>query len=189
MIAARDGTDRLNEDELLAMIFLLLGAGHETTANLISNAVFHFAQISEQRERLLGDPILVSSAVEEFLRFDGPLLTATERYAADGISLNGASIPRGAVVYAAIGSANRDERVFVKPNEIDISRSPNRHLSFGDGPHFCAGAALARMEAQTAIPEIFRRMPRLSLRTSWKPRWKGGIVLHGLRGLPVITHG
>ena len=187
LIAARDGGEGLSEDELLAMIFLLLVAGHETTTNLIANAIFHLSTNAAQRERLACEPSLAPSAVEELLRFDGPLLTATERFTVEPTEFNGTLIPKGAVVYGAIASANRDERLFIEPQSIDLGRKPNRHLSFGDGPHFCAGAALARLEAQIAIPAFLARFPRLLAPDNWTPRWKGGIVLRGLKSYPLAV--
>jgi cytochrome P450 len=186
LIAARDGNDSLSEDELLAMIFLLLVAGHETTTNLITNALYHLSENREQRERLIAEPDLAPSAIEELLRYDGPLLTATERYTVEPTVLSGVTIPKGAVVYGAITSANRDERVFAEPDTLDLARKPNRHLSFGDGPHFCAGAALARMEAQIAIPAFLARFPYWRPPENWMPRWKGGIVLRGMDTMPLV---
>jgi cytochrome P450 len=183
LIAARDGSDSLSEGELLAMIFLLLIAGYETTTNLIANAIFHLTEDHEQRDRLIAEPELAPSAVEELLRYDGPLLTATERFTVAPTLLGGTLIPKGAVVYAALGSANRDERVFAEPDRLDLGRKPNRHLSFGDGAHFCAGAALARMEAAIAIPAFLKRFPRAA--RSGAVRWKGGIMLRGVERFPV----
>lgn len=185
LVAARDGNDRLSEDELMAMVFLLLVAGHETTVNLISNGVLRLMERPEARERLLGDPSLTGSAVEEILRFDGPLLTATERYTVARTEFAGVTIPAGATVYGAIASANRDERALERPDTLDIARSPNRHLSFGDGPHFCAGAALARMEGQIAIPAILARFPAMKLVPGAAIVWKRGVVLRGMEALPV----
>lgn len=186
LIAARDGSDGLSEDELLAMIFLLLVAGHETTTNLIANAIFHLSTHHEQRERLTASPELAPAAVEELLRYDGPLLTATERFTVAPTVVNGVTIPKGALVYGAIASANRDERIFADPDRLDLGRKPNRHISFGDGPHFCAGAALARMEAQIAIPAFLRRFPDWRPPANWAPRWKAGLVLHGLEALLLL---
>ena len=186
LLAACDGNDRLSEDELLAMIFLLLVAGHETTVNLISNGVLRLIEHPAQRERLLADPALAANAVEETLRFDGPLLTATERFTLDPTELAGVTIPSGAKVYGAIASANRDERAFDRSDLFDIARTPNRHLSFGDGPHFCAGAALARMEGRIAIPAILARFPAMRLANDRPLTWKGGVVLRGLESLPVL---
>lgn len=187
LIAARDGNDSLSEDELLAMIFLLLVAGHETTTNLIANAIFHLSTNHGQRERLIASPELTQSAVEELLRYDGPLLTATERFMVEPTEIDGVCIPKGALVYGAIASANHDERVFTDPDLLDLGRKPNRHLSFGDGPHFCAGAALARLEAQIAIPAFLRRFPDWRQPANWAPRWKRGLVLRGLETVPLVA--
>ncbi len=186
LVAARDGNDRLSEDELLAMVFLLLVAGHETTVNLISNGVLRLIEHPDQRDRLLADPALAPSAVEEILRFDGPLLTATERFTLAPTELAGVTIPAGGKVYGAIASANRDERAFDEPDVFDIARTPNRHLSFGDGPHFCAGAALARMEGRIAIPAVLARFPAMKLARDRPLVWKGGVVLRGLESMPVV---
>jgi cytochrome P450 PksS len=113
-------------------------------------------------------------------------MTATERYAAEGAEIAGHSIPRGALVYAVLASANRDPAAFDEPDRLDLSRRPNRHLAFGDGIHFCAGAALARMEAQIAVPALIRRLPNLRLAAPADSlRWKGGLVVRALKRLPV----
>jgi cytochrome P450 len=139
----------------------------------------------DRMAELAVDPSLRKSAIEELLRFDGPLLTSTERYAAEAVEFEGAAIPAGATVYAALASANRDEWAFADPDRLDLRRSPNRHLAFGDGMHFCAGAALARLEAQIAIGEFASRFPRARSLNPGALAWKGGIVLRGLKALPV----
>jgi cytochrome P450 len=116
---------------------------------------------------------------------EAPLLTSTERYAAGAVQFEGATIPAGTIVYAALASANRDERAFTHPDRLDLRRTPNRHLAFGDGMHFCAGAALARLEAQIAIGEFASRFPHARPLNLGGLAWKGGIVLRGLRALPV----
>jgi cytochrome P450 PksS len=187
LILARDGDDRMSEDELLAMAFLLIVAGHETTVNLISGGIFDLIGHPDVAERLLAEPALIGPAVEELLRFSAPVMNATVRFARHDLDLAGTPIPAGALVYASLASANRDEAVWERPDELDIARSPNRHLGFGDGPHFCAGAALARAEAQIAILEFLRRFPRARL--SGVPEWKAGIILRGLRTLPLDLRG
>ncbi len=187
LVAARDGNDRLDEDELVAMLFLLLVAGHETTVNLIANGVLRLIEHPDQRDRLAADPSLVGSAVEEILRFDGPVLTATQRFTLAPTEFAGVMIPAPAAVYGAIASANRDERTFEDPDRLDIGRNPNRHLSFGDGPHFCAGAALARMEGQIAIRAILDRFPGLKLASDRPLVWKRGAILRGATSIMVAT--
>jgi cytochrome P450 PksS len=186
LVQAEEAGDKLNEDELLAMIFLLLVAGHETTVNLIANGMLALLRHPEQMEELRRDPSLISLAVEELLRFDGPLETATERYAVEDVLVAGSTIPRGGLVYVVLASANRDEATFEHPNMLDINRRNNRHLGFGHGMHYCLGAPLARMEAQFAINALLRRFPRLELAVSeTKIRWKKGLVLRGVESLPV----
>jgi cytochrome P450 PksS len=186
LVQAEEAGEQLSEDELIAMIFLLLIAGHETTVNLIGNGTLALLMNPAQAERLKDDPTLIKSAVEELLRYDSPLETATERYAREDVLIAGVAIPRGAIVYAALASANRDERQFSNPDVLDITREPNRHLSFGLGPHYCLGAPLARLEGQVAIGTLLSRLPDLCL--SVRPeslRWRRGLVLRGLEALPV----
>lgn len=186
---AEDAGDKLNEDELLAMIFLLLVAGHETTVNLIANGALALLRHPEQIDKLRRDPSLIESAVEELLRFDGPLETATERYAREDVPTSGRTIPRGALVYVVLASANRDERQFANPDMLDLTRQDNRHLAFGQGTHYCLGAPLARLETQIAINTLLRRSPGLDLAIrETRIRWKKGLVLRGVESLPVRFH-
>lgn len=186
LVEAEQAGDHLNEDELLAMIFLLLVAGHETTVNLIGNGMLSLLQHPDQLEKLRTEPQLIGGAVEELLRFSSPLNTATERYAGEDIRMGGAIIHRGALVFVVISSANRDPRQFPDPDTLDITRSPNQHLSFGQGIHYCLGAPLARMEGQIAISHLLARFPGLRLSIApEKLRWRRGLVLRGLQRLPV----
>src|SRR3954463_228508 len=186
LVMAEDAGDRLSDDELVAMIFLLLVAGHETTVNLIGNGSLALLQHPDQLARLRRDPALIKPAIEELLRFDSPLETATERFAREDIVIAGTRIPRGAMVSAIIASANRDDRQFEHPDSLDITREPNRHLSFGLGIHFCLGAPLARMEGQIALATLLSRAPDLRLSVPAKAlRWRRGLVLRGLQALPV----
>src|SRR5262249_20696752 len=183
---AHEAGDRLSEDELVAMIFLLLVAGHETTVNLIGNGVLALLEHPGQMERLRDDPGLIQTAVEEFLRYDPPVHLASERYAREEVTLGGVPIARGEMVHPLLGSANRDERQFVRPDDLDIAREPNRHVAFGQGVHYCLGAALARMEGQVAIDALLRRMPELRLGVPRGAlRRRPGMGLHGLEALPV----
>src|SRR5262249_33558646 len=135
LVQAREAGDKLSEDELLAMVALLLIAGHETTVNLIGNGMLALLTHQDQFDRLRNDPALIKPAIEELLRFDGPLETATERFANEDVEIGGATIPRGEMVLAVLASANRDERQFLQPDQLDLSREPNRHLAFGLGEH------------------------------------------------------
>jgi cytochrome P450 len=190
LLRAEEAGDQMNGDELLAMIFLLLIAGHETTVNLIGNGMLALLENPEQTERLRKDSSLTKSAIEELLRFNGPLETATERYAREDVEIGGIVIPKGGLTFAVLASANRDEEEFEKADVLTLDREPNRHLAFGYGIHYCLGAPLARMEAQIAISTLLRRLPRLRLTTpAGKLRWKPGLVLRGLERLPVAFAG
>lgn len=186
LVQAEESGGRLNEDELASMIFLLLVAGHETTVNLIGNGVLALIDHPDQLDRLRSDPSLIKSAIEEMLRYDSPLETATERFARENVELGGATIPKGAIVYAVIASANRDERQFANADTFDISREPNRHLSFGLGAHYCLGAPLARLEGQIAVESLLKRAPIIQLSTPRDSlRWRPALVVRGLESLPL----
>jgi cytochrome P450 len=143
LVKTEEAGDQFSDDELLAMVFLLLVAGHETTVNLIANGVLTLLQNADQLRKLLNDPPLIRSAVEELLRFNGPLETAIERYAREDIVVAGTMIPRGDLVLAVLASANRDDQQFKDPDTLDLPREPNHHLAFGYGVHYCLGAPLA----------------------------------------------
>jgi cytochrome P450 PksS len=186
LVQAKDGSDQLSEDEVLAMIFLLLIAGHETTVNLIGSGSLALLEHPDQLEKLRNEPEIIKTAIEELVRFVCPLEMATERYAREDITIEGITIPRGELVLAVIGSANRDANYFDNPDSLDITRENNRHLAFGQGAHYCLGSPLARLEGQIAISTLIQRMP--NLRLSIAPdqlRWHGGFILRGLEALPV----
>ena len=187
LIQAEEAGDKLSEDELLAMVFLLLIAGHETTVYLIGSGTLALLEHPDQMEKLRREPSLIKSAVEELLRYTAPVFMSTERYAREDVTIHGVTIPHGEMTLGVIGSANRDETVFENPNALDITREPNKHLSFGQGIHFCLGAPLARMEAQIAIGTLLRRMPDLRLKVSPDSlRWRPSMILRGLDSLPVL---
>ncbi|HEY2894393.1 MAG TPA: cytochrome P450, partial [Pirellulales bacterium] len=186
LVTANEDGERLGDDELLSMILLLIVAGHETTVNLIASGMLALLDHPGQLERLRRDPGLIKPAVEELLRFTAPVETATGRFARQDLELAGVRIARGEMVIAAIASANRDESQFNDPNTLDISREPNKHLAFGHGIHFCLGASLARLEGQIAIQALLARTRDLRLAVDrGKIRWRRGLVLRGLRALPV----
>jgi cytochrome P450 len=188
LVQAEEAGDQLSEDELLAMIFLLLVAGHETTVNLIGNGVLALLRNPAQWERLRGDPSLGKTAVEELLRYESPLATATERFAREDIPIGGVVIPRGEMVFAVLASANRDPRQFPDPDTLDVAREPNRHLAFGLGIHYCLGAPLARLEGEIAVASLLRRAPGVRLAVpAERLRWRRGLVLRGLESVPVDT--
>ena len=186
LIRAEEAGDKLSEDELLAMAFLLLVAGHETTVNLIASGTLALLEHPEQMKRLRREPSLIKPAVEELLRYTSPVEMATERYPREDVEIEGTTIPRGELVLAVLGSANRDEQHFEDPNVLDLARDPNRHLAFGrGGVHHCLGAPLARMEGQIALNALLQRFPgaRLAPETL---RWRRGLFLRGLERLPLV---
>jgi cytochrome P450 len=181
------GDDKLSQDELLAMSFLLLVAGHETTVNLIASGTLALIEYPEQLEKLKADPQLIKPAVEELLRYTSPVELATERYARQDVEVSGIHVPCGELVLAVLGSANRDERQFEDPETLDLARDPNKHLAFGRGGiHHCLGAPLARMEGQIAITALLQRFPGIDLAVTFESlRWRRGLFLRGLERLPV----
>jgi cytochrome P450 len=183
---AQEGDDRLSEDELVAMVGILLIAGYETTVNLIATGMLLLLGHPDQLVRLREDPALIDSAVEELLRLATPVDVATERYAREEVEIAGVTIPRGALVLVAIVSANADEMRFPQPERMDVSRAENRHLAFGLGPHYCLGAPLARMEARVALEALLQRFPQLRLAMPAEQlHWRPGVSLRGLVSLPV----
>ena len=187
LIRAEEGGDRMSEDELVAMVFLLLVAGHETTVNLISIGTLALLDQPEAFERLRSEPALIPSAVEELLRFTSVVDFGTERYTTVDVDVGGHVIPRGERVFAMLGSANHDEEVFDTPEKLCLDREPNRHVTFGGGAHYCLGAPLARMEAQIAFRALLREAPALRLAVPREEvRFKVSMALRSLRALPVL---
>jgi cytochrome P450 PksS len=186
LIQAEEAGDRLSPDELLAMVVLLLIAGHETTVNLIASGTLALLRHPDQLERLRSDPALMPTAVEELLRFTSPVEIATERYACEPLEIAGTTIPAGDLVLAVLGSANRDPQHFAAPDTLDLAREPNRHLAFGQGVHYCLGAPLARLEGQIAFETLLRRLPGLRLAVPPEAvRWRRGLFLRGPQSLPI----
>lgn len=186
LVQAEEAGDRLDEDELLGMVFLLLAAGHETTVNLVGTSVLTLVQNPEQRDRLRADPSLIRPAVEELARFTSPVEVATERYAREELEIAGVPIRRGEMVLGLLGSANRDAAHFADPDVLDLAREPNRHLGFGLGAHYCLGAPLARLETQIALSSLLERAPDLRLAVDpGALSWRKHVFLRGLRELPV----
>ena len=186
LVQAEEAGDRLSEDEQVAMVLLLLIAGHETTVNLISSGVLALLENPSQLQWLRAHPEQIKPAVEELLRFCNPVETATERYATEDFTLHGTQVRRGDLVLAVLASANRDPSQFPQPEVLDLTRQPNRHLAFGQGIHFCLGAPLARMEGQVAISLLLQRLPNLRLAVpSSALRWRATPVVRGLVALPL----
>ncbi|MFF8732628.1 cytochrome P450 [Streptomyces sp. NPDC015171] len=166
LTAVRDGDGGLTENELVSTAFLLMFAGHKTTAYLIGNAVHHLLTHPAQLRAVREDPELIRAAVEELVRYDGSVESATFRYATEDVEYGGTRIPKGALVQIAISSANRDPRKFDAPDELDVTRPGNAqdaHIGFGHGSHYCLGAPLARLETQLALTRLFERFPGMAL--------------------------
>lgn len=186
LIRVEEAGDTLSEDELLAMLMLLLVAGHETTVNLIGNGTLALLEHPEQLEKLRNNPMLIELAVEELLRYAAPLGLGIPRYAGEDVTIAGVTIPRGEMVIPVISSANRDDQQFANADTLDIMRQPNKHLTFGLGTHFCLGAPLARLEGQIALGTLLRRLPDLRLAAApCELRWRPGVMMRGLEALPV----
>ena len=188
LLAVEAEGDRLGADEVVAMAFLLLVAGHETTVNLIGNGALALLENPDQLARLRSDPALAVSAVEEVLRYSGPVMISTERYAREDLELGGQPVRKGDLVYVSLAGADRDPAIYPEPDRFDIGRTPNRHLAFGDGIHFCLGSALARMEGQVALAALVSRFAEIRLaEDSGRLRWKGGATLRGLERLKLAV--
>jgi cytochrome P450 len=183
MIAAEDEGDRLSHDELLDTMLLLFAAGHETTVNLISGGMLNLLTHPAELERLVADPSLITTAVEELLRF-GPPVQFTARTTTTEVELCGQKMQRGTELIVMLAAANRDPSVFDDPDTLDIGREDNRQLSFGGGIHLCLGAPLARVEAQEAIGRLVRRFPGLRLVDS-QVEWKPTTTIRGPARLPL----
>ena len=187
LVRARDEDDRLSEEEMVALAGGLLAAGHETTASQIPNFVYALRTHPDVLEFLRVRPDLVPAAVEELMRWV-PLgaAAAFPRYAKEDIELSGVTVPAGDPVLAAVHSANRDGEMFPDPDRIDVTRSPNPHLGFGHGAHHCLGAPLARVELQTALAVLLRRLPELRFAVpEGEIPWKTGLFVRGPKHLPV----
>jgi cytochrome P450 len=161
---AQDPVKGLSDEELLGLCFLLLVAGTETTTSALGNAMLLLENMPDVRKSLIEQPALIPGAVEEILRFDSPV-QGLSRVLRGDVRLHGTTIPKGARVHLLYAAANRDPRVFDDPDRFDLRRSPNSHLSFGFGIHFCLGASLARMELRVGIEELLRKAPRYRLLT------------------------
>ncbi len=183
LVLARDDRDALSTDEIIGTAILLLFAGHETTSNLIGNGFFYSMKHRGEWERLIADPSLAPTAVEEFLRYDGPS-GAFARVAAADLEMGGKTIREGQRVFAFMNSANRDPEAFDDAERFDIGRVQNPHLTFGHGIHFCLGAPLARLEAQIAAIRLTERLPHIRLSGN-EPEWHDSLILRGVRSLPV----
>ncbi|MDQ4005376.1 MAG: cytochrome P450 [Actinomycetota bacterium] len=174
--------ERLTEDEMIGTCVLLLNAGHEATVNVTGNGWWSLFRNPEQLARLRAEPSLAPTAIEELMRYDTPL-QMFERWVLDDVEIAGTRVPRGQELALLFGSANRDPAVFDRPDELDVQRSPNPHMSFGAGVHFCLGAPLARLELGISFGTLLRRFPRMELVA--EPEWKPNYIIRGLKELRV----
>jgi cytochrome P450 len=185
LTTAHDEEHRLDEDELIAMAFLLLVAGYITTVNLIGSGIAALLAHPGQLKLLRDDPRLLPSAIEEFLRYDGPVSPGIARFATEDIEIDGVTIPRGATVLVGTAVADRDPAQFPGPDRLDVARTDNAHLAFGHGIHYCLGAPLARLEGQIAIGTVLRRLPNLALAVPFDELQWQIASLRGPKHLPV----
>ncbi|MEP1517933.1 MAG: cytochrome P450 [Nitratireductor sp.] len=180
LINGNDG-ELLSDTELLQNCIFILNAGHETTTNLIGNALHELAQWPDERQRLIDNPDLIDTAVDEFLRFQSPNQLGNRMTLAE-CELHGETIAPGTRIHLAIGAANRDPRQFEDPDRLDLARKPNRHLAFPQGPHLCAGFSLARMEGRIAVSRFLKRFP--DYRLAGAPKRTGRVRFRGFSALP-----
>jgi hypothetical protein len=184
LFTVEEAGDRLSREEVVANAILLLGAGHETTTNLIGNGLLALMRHPDQMQRLQDDSALITTAIEELLRYDNPVQIVW-RMATEDLEIGGKQIGKGQMVNLVIGAANRDPAEFPEPDRLDLSRHPNRHAGFGFGMHFCLGASLARLEGAIGISTVLRRMPALKLQTETL-EWQDHPTFRGLKSLPVV---
>ncbi|MET7309305.1 cytochrome P450 [Streptomyces sp. NPDC005571] len=188
LISARDGDDRLSEKELVSLAVLLLVAGHETTTNFLGNATLSLLQHPAELDRLRQNPDDIPTVLDELLRFDSPVSTATFRYTTEAITLGGTDIPAGAPVLVALGAANREPERFPSPDQLDANRDAAGHLAFGYGIHRCVGAPLAKAEAEIALRAVLTRFPGLRLAVPPDQlQWRHARLVRGLTSLPVLN--
>jgi cytochrome P450 len=183
LAAVEEAGDQLTEDELISTCILLLNAGHEATVNVIGNGMYALLRHPDQMERLLDEPELVNSAVEEMMRYDTPL-QLFRRWVLEDMGYRGYTFKQGTELGLMFGAANRDPARFPNPDTFDIAREDNAHIAFGGGVHYCLGAPLARLELQIAIRTLLRRMPHLRLERG-EPEYRPAYVIRGLKALPV----
>ncbi len=186
LIEAQDSGDSLDDRELLAMLFLLLVAGHETTTNLIASGTLALLSNPGELARLRADPALLPGAVEELLRYVNPLNHATDRFTLEPVEIGGVTIPARESVLCVTSAANLDPGRFDDPGRLDVTRDDGGHVAFGHGIHYCLGAPLARLEGEVAFGALLARFPGLALAADPATlRWRQSSLIHGLETLPV----
>ncbi|MFI1764910.1 cytochrome P450 [Streptomyces sp. NPDC020800] len=184
LIAVRDEGDRLGEEELMSLAFLILFAGYENTVQLIGNAVLALLQHPDQLAALRKEPERLPAAVEEFARYEGPMLLAMRRFPVEDVTIAGVTVPAGETVWVSLAAADRDPARFPDPDRLDLSRDASGHLALGHGIHYCLGAPLARAETEIALAALLERFPELALGAG-ELRWRSSSRARGLVALPV----
>lgn len=189
LVIAENQGERLSEQELYGVVTLMIIAGHETTVNLIGNGVLALLEHPEQRRLLQEQPELIHGAIEEMLRYNGPVEFSTSRWAAEDMDFHGVHMKKGDLVVIALNSANRDASQFENPDIFDITREKSQHLAFGKGIHLCLGAPLARLEGEIAINTLLRRYPHFELqRNIDELEWRPGMIVRGVKEIPISLH-
>ncbi|RJS61183.1 cytochrome P450 [Bacillus sp. PK3_68] len=189
LIHAENEGDQLTEKELYGVVSLLIIAGHETTVNLIGNGVLALLEHPDQLKKLKNNPDLIQTAIEELLRFNGPVEFSTSRWAGEDFEFKGKLMRKGEVVIIALNSANHDPAQFKDPEILDITREKSPHLAFGKGIHLCLGAPLARLEGEIAINSLLQRFPEMKLSVHPdKLEWRPGMIVRGVKEIPVSLY-
>jgi len=183
LVETRDGTEMLSDDELVSMVLLLVVAGHETTANTLATGLYHLLTTPGSLERLRDELGIVPTAVEELVRYDAATRNSVARYATRDIEVAGVVIRCGEKLFVGLHPSNHDPAVFERPLELDVLRTPNKHIGFNVGPHFCLGAGLARMELQIALAALLERFASIEL--AGEAAWKPSFIIRGLEALPL----
>ncbi|RUT31868.1 cytochrome P450 [Paenibacillus zeisoli] len=187
LIAAEEEGDKLTEQELYGVVALLIIAGHETTVNLIGNSILSLLQYPDQLELLVRQPELIHTAIEESLRFNGPVEFSTGRWAREDFNFKGKEFKKGDLVIIALNSANHDPSQFESPDVFDITREKSPHLAFGKGIHLCLGAPLARLEGEIAINSLLKRYPNMKLNAEpGELEWRPGMIVRGVKEIPLL---
>ncbi|OJH17124.1 cytochrome P450 [Bacillus obstructivus] len=186
LIQAEEGGDRLTVSELYGVVMLLIVAGHETTVNLIANGLLALLTHQDQLAMLKEDHSLVAQAIEELLRFNGPVEFSTDRWAKESFTFMGQQVEKGDHVIVSLASADHDPATFSDPSTLDITREKSPHLAFGKGIHYCLGAPLARLEGEIALRVLLEEYPNLSLAAELNElEWRQSLVIRGLKQLPI----
>jgi cytochrome P450 len=182
----RDEGDRLSEDELMSLAFLILFAGYENTVQLIGNAILGLLTHPDQLASLRANPERYPQAVEEFARHEGPALLAIRRFPVEDVTIGAVTVPAGETVLLSLAAANRDPARFPDPERLDLDRDASGHLALGRGIHYCVGAPLARLETEIALSALLERLPDLALDADpAELRWRPSLRARGLLALPV----